>query len=260
MRNTVRKAAYDKIKNLNANRSAVKFIHYSCGSFTDMSNGYSPRINSIAILDWESGQTTSFAIHRVAERMEISKDDIENEYDVIEKKMLEEYFDFLKNNQPVKWVHWNMRDSNYGFLAIEHRYQVLGGKPFSISDANKFDLARLLDDLYGAHYVEHPKMEKIMKLNNITDKGFMSGNEEASAFKEKNFSNIYLSTLRKVQVFSRILELSACKSLKTKSSIKEQYGLSMQGLYEYCTSNVLIMLLWQIISLVLGGWIGSWFN
>lgn len=260
MRNDIRKDAYEKIRKLNSNRSSVKFIHYSCGSFTDISEGYSPRINSIAILDWESGQTTAFSIHRVAERKKISIEDIESSYDSLEKEMLDEYFDYLKDAKNVKWVHWNMRDPNYGFQAIEHRYQILGGKPCCVPDTNKFDLARLLDDLYGAHYVEHPKMKKIMQLNAITDKDFMSGKDEAAAFKNKDFSKVYLSTLRKVQVFSKILELTAYKSLKTKSSIKEQYGLSLQGLYEYCTSNVLIMLLWQIISLILGGWIGSWFN
>ena len=63
MRNDIRKDAYEKIRKLNSNRSSVKFIHYSCGSFTDISEGYSPRINSIAILDWQSGQTTAFSIH-----------------------------------------------------------------------------------------------------------------------------------------------------------------------------------------------------
>jgi hypothetical protein len=29
----------------------------------------------------------------------------------------------------MKYLHWNMRDINYGFAAIEHRHRVLDGSP-----------------------------------------------------------------------------------------------------------------------------------
>jgi hypothetical protein len=35
----------------------------------------------------------------------------------------------------MKYVHWNMRDVNYGFQAIEHRFRVLGGEPYIVEDA-----------------------------------------------------------------------------------------------------------------------------
>lgn len=33
--------------------------------------------------------------------------------------MLDAFFEFTKERKEYKWVHWNMRDSNYGFHAIE---------------------------------------------------------------------------------------------------------------------------------------------
>ena len=52
-----------------------------------------------------------------------------------------------------------MRDMNYGFKAIEHRYSVLGGEPYQIPDANKIDLARQLINCYGVDkfsiYINH---------------------------------------------------------------------------------------------------------
>ena len=41
------------------------------------------------------------------------------------------------------WLHWNMRDENYGFYAIERRYQMLEGEPYAISDDRKIDILRL---------------------------------------------------------------------------------------------------------------------
>jgi hypothetical protein len=37
-----------------------------------------------------------------------------------------------------------MRNINFGFQAIEHRYKVLGGKPYIVEDDRKVDLAKLL--------------------------------------------------------------------------------------------------------------------
>ena len=69
--------------------------------------------------------------------------------------MLDEFFDFIKSRHGFTFVHWNMRDINYGFQAIEHRYRVLGGDPFIIDDARKFDLAGALVAIYGINYIGH---------------------------------------------------------------------------------------------------------
>jgi hypothetical protein len=70
--------------------------------------------------------------------------------------MFKEFFRFVKVHKSFNWVHWNMRDLNYGFEAIENRYKVLGGKPIIIEDDKKFDLARLLIDIYGVRCMGHP--------------------------------------------------------------------------------------------------------
>ncbi len=43
-------------------------IHYSCESFYDIRDGRTPRITSIAIREFDSGQTHSFSIHKIAEK------------------------------------------------------------------------------------------------------------------------------------------------------------------------------------------------
>lgn len=71
--------------------------------------------------------------------------------------MLKEFFTLAKSHKAFNWIHWNMRDIYLGFEAIENRYTILGGKPTTIEDSNKFDLARILVDIYGLNYAGHPR-------------------------------------------------------------------------------------------------------
>jgi hypothetical protein len=60
-----------------------------------------------------------------------------------------------------------MRESNFGFQAIEHRFQVLGGHPYAVEDAKKCYLSRFLIDIRGVGYIDHPRMEKLLERNRI---------------------------------------------------------------------------------------------
>ena len=89
-----------------------------------------------------------------------------------------------------------MRDLNYGFEAIENRYRVLEGRPESIEDDKKYDLARLLIDIYGNGYVGHPRLEKLIEKNKISTRDFMDGQLEAAAFANKEYVKLHMSTLK----------------------------------------------------------------
>ena len=134
------------IAELNDSPSHVLIIHYSCESFYDIKDGKTPRITSIAVRYLKSAQTKSFSIHKVAERNRVSIGDITNHYDQLESEMLREFFEFVYEHKDYRWIHWNMRDINYGFEAIENRFRVLGGAPTTIIDEKKFDIARILID------------------------------------------------------------------------------------------------------------------
>ena len=143
------KKAEKIIKAIDKNPEMYLVIHYSCESFYDITDGRTPRITSIAVYNFESAQTDSFSLHKIAERKHINISEIEDKYDQLEKQMLTEFFKYAKEHKEYKWIHWNMRDINYGFKAIENRFLVLGGKPFIINDSNKIDLSRLLIQYYG---------------------------------------------------------------------------------------------------------------
>jgi hypothetical protein len=140
--------------------------------------------------------------------------------DECEKTMLAEFYDFVKAHQHGhNWIHWNMRDSNFGFEALAHRFLVLGGDPVPIDDAYKVDLSPLLVSVYGPNYTDHGRIEWLVKANGIRSEAFLTGAQEAEAFEKGNFVAMHQSTLVKVEAFNQFAVMAAGRTLKTKSNI-----------------------------------------
>lgn len=220
-----RRAAKARLAEITGHRANVVVVHYSCQSLYDRPDGESPRITSIAVRNAATSQTTSFSIHQVAEREKnFSIADLSVNCDQLERKMLKEFYEYAKEHQHCIWVHWNMRDINYGFPALAHRCRVLGGKPFEFPESQLFDLARFLVDFYGVDYIGHPRLVCLVRKNSITDRNFLTGEEEAKAFDDGEYVKLHQSTLRKVDVLVDILERAAQGILKTNARRKEIYG------------------------------------
>jgi hypothetical protein len=261
------RAAVDRLFEDAAN---VWVIHYSCESFYDRTDGRSPRITSIAVRKLDSGQTVSFSVHQVAELDGIDLAGITEHYDTLELKMLDAFFEHIGGHRGMKYLHWNMRDINYGFAAIEYRYRVLGGKPsFIISDENKFDLARLLIDIYGVGYTGHPRLTTILDKNKIQPRDFLNGASEAEAFELGNFVGLHQSTLRKVDMIANLAGRARGRSLKTNTTWWEMHGGRLRTFVNFAAENrafQLIVGIASIISLVLtfqpAVWaaVSSWFS
>lgn len=246
-----RKADEKKLQELYEKSDKTLIIHYSCESFFNIKDGRTPRVTSIAIRNLESGQTESFSIHKVAEKKSTAHNEIENNYDELEKNMLEDFFKYLEVKRDYTFVHWNMRDINYGFPAIEHRFEVLGGKPYKISDDKKFDLANKLVSLYGKGYVGHGENGRflnLLKVNRITDKGALTGAEEAQAFDDKEYIKLHQSTLRKADCMSNIFLRTIDGSLKSNSTWFDRNGVHPKIALELIQDHWM----WSLIT-VLGG-------
>jgi hypothetical protein len=241
-----RRQALDRIRQLGRQHQNVLICHYSCESFYDRSDGSTPRVTSIAVRNLASGQTDSFSIHKIAEYQNLKSEKIVEYYDELEGEMLDEFFDFLRRNEKNTWVHWNMRDINYGFQAIEHRSRVLGGTPIHLPEERKFDLARALIDIYGKNYIEHPRLEKLVRKNHITYTSFLTGSEEASAFEKREFVRLHQSTLRKVHVIATILELVLQGSLKTNAKWYQIYGFHPKAIIEMVNEHWI----WSLVVIV----------
>jgi hypothetical protein len=216
-----RKKAREQLAVLFDRADQVLIIHYSCESFYDRQDGASPRITSIAIRNLASGQTTSFSIHQMAERQNVSKDAIEQQYDTLERLMLDEFYEYIHLHGSHTWLHWNMRDINYGFQALAHRYRVLGGQPLEIHDSKLVDLSRLLYTMYGSGYIGHPRLQKLLEKNHMAHQDLLPGAEEAAAFTRKEYVKLHQSTLRKVDTFETIAERTHHGFLKTNSTWRQ---------------------------------------
>jgi hypothetical protein len=246
-----RRESKKKLSELMDHPEYTLVIHYSCESFYDRPDGTSPRITSIAVYNLGSSQTNSFSIHQKAEIKKYSRNDIEKYYEELEKLMLDDFYNFVKSHEKYNWLHWNMRDINYGFQAIAHRYQVLGGVPTEIDDSNRVDLSRLITDIYGDQYINHPRLQKLMEKNQITHRDFLTGAEEADAFKNKEYVKLHQSTLRKVNVIAKIAERAGNGSLKTNANLKDIYGSYPEAIGELLKEHWLASLI-SFISAIVG--------
>lgn len=233
-----RKETLRRLREIDKKKDQVVVVHYSCESFYDRPDGSTPRITSIAVRNLGTGQTESFSIHKIAELKKTPLEQISIHYDHLEREMLDEFGGFLQSNSHCTWVHWNMRDINYGFQAIEHRHKVLGGQPPSrLPEERKFDLARALINIYGVGYAGHPRLESIVRKNRITDKSFLAGKDEAAAFDDGEFVRLHQSTLRKVDVLANIFGRTIDGTLKTNATWQEARGIHPQAIAEYVTEH-----------------------
>lgn len=244
-----RRAARKSFEDLDKRRDMYIVLHYSCESFYDIKDGRTPRVTSIAARHLTTGQTASFSIHKSAEQLGVPPGDISQRYDELEKLMLDEYFDFIKSRHGYGFIHWNMRDINYGFQAIEHRYKVLGGDPFTVDDSRKFDLARELINQFGPGYAPHGesgRLHSLMELNRITARDALTGQQEADAFEAGEYVRLHQSTLRKVDVMANILERVLDGSIKTTATWREKTGfhpaVAIELIREHWVWSILVAL------------------
>jgi urea transporter len=75
----------------------------------------------------------------------------------------------------------------------------------------------MLKDRYGNNYAADPKMLSLMELNGGRVQGFLSGAEEAEAFKTKDFIRMNTSTISKVDFFSFVISQVLKGKLKIAS-------------------------------------------
>ena len=246
------------IKDYMTSKRDYAFIHYACQDLYNVQHDTSPRIASICVLFSGSRQVFLFSMASIADReskdLSLADDTILDEYEL---KLLTEFYSFLKTDKTAKgieyWLHWNMRDHNYGFEALSQRYLKLSGKkkvPAQIECDRRIDISSLLTRRYGIDYADHPRLQKLLEMNNIHPMNLMNGKDEAKAFDDREFIKIDRSIQAKVQAFSEIIERSANSELKTKSKLlKDIYGISPLGILQYIKENAVL----GIISTIIGG-------
>ncbi|WP_426396442.1 hypothetical protein ACN9M1_00425 [Ralstonia sp. R-29] len=247
------------IKSAKSNPENFFLIHYSCQSLNDENEALSPRITSIAINHFATGQSVSFSTHSIAEELKIPRGDVITRFDEVEIELLNEFYKFIRDRRDKYWVHWNMRNLTFGFEHLEHRFRALGGRDACvIAVERRLNLNDLIVDRYGADYAIHPKMISLMEMNGGRHRDFLNGKEEAEAFSNKEFLRMHNSTLSKVGFFSSAIRKMVNGKLKTAS---KGFGVALDRIFEsrvakavglFATVISLFVALWQA-----GLWLGG---
>jgi len=252
---TERAEGLDLLKEILKDKNKSVVIHYSCESFVT-NHGRTPRVTSICMRYLGTAQTKSFSIHLQAQ---FDQKDFNNlsleEYDNLEKKMLSEFYEFAKKHKDYKWIHWNMRDSSYGFEAISNRYKILGGQAFEIDEDRKYDFPRILGKIYTYGYEKNEPDGRLLNLanrNNITTIDALKGIEESAAFEDKEYLKLHKSTLRKVDIIDSIIDRTDKRELKVNTNPKQIYGLTVPGIIEIVKNNWILMAIWTLLFYILG--------
>lgn len=254
------KYASNILKGIENKPEKYLIIHYSCESFYNL-GGKSPRIASISVRQFNNAQTNNFSIHQYSEMLNIPITD--DTYRDIEKELLTDFFAFVDKNLDKIWIHWNMRDSVFGFNAIEQRFMVLGGTPQAIDNDKKIDLGHLFKLLYGGDYIENPHIEKLLELNKFNPKQFLNGKQEAEAFDNSEYVKLSMSTSSKVNLFSTFVTHAINQTLKTRIPNWKIRGTNFAGLlatFQDTTSGkIFFWLVNTIIAGIIGAWISKYF-
>lgn len=249
-----RREGFDLLKELTKDKSKCFIIHYSCESFITI-HGRTPRVTSICIRNLNSSQTTSFSIHLQAQFEGVNFDSLTDvEYDNLELKILNEFSEFVKTHSTFKWIHWNMRDSNYGFAAINHRIRILKGSQFQIADDFKYDFPKIINLIYTSDYEVHRPNGKLLNLakrNSISPINALTGSEEAESFNKKEYLKLHMSTLKKVDIIHSIIYKVETKNLKVLTTTKQIYGLTIPGVISMIKDTPWLLLITTIIGYLL---------
>ena len=250
----VRKQALETLSNIENNPQNYYLIHYACGNFREENT-----ISVIAVMNLKKQVSTTFSIKKTAEDLNINPRDISKNTLKIQKEMLESFNEFLiQNVKNIKWINWNMQSDKFGFEAIQHQSKVLNIKnPVTVSNSEQINLSHLLSDIYGPNFIDDPKMEKLAEYNDIDlSYEFKNGKEEAKLLNEGKYTDISLSTIRKLTIFNIFLEKAINNKLKVKSKWTDIYGWSPQGIY-----NAIKGKWWfAILTFILGTLIGHFFK
>jgi hypothetical protein len=246
------KTARETLKTLFAYPATVYAVHYACQSLKAQGPLASARVGAIAVRQLSTGQVTPFSIADVAERNRLAVSDIAPNLDLIEQRVLEGFFEFVRMNRQARFIHWNMRDNQFGFGALEHRLIVLGGTPDTVLETNRFDLARLMEDLYGADYATgRGKMEAIARLNGMVSSGYLNGAQEAAALEAGAYRDVANSTQAKVRIISDVAEAAHDRTLKTEAGLLTQHAGPLRLMLQKMAENPA----YTLVSGAIGGFV-----
>lgn len=219
-----REAARAELARALASRQHAFVLHYVGVKF----EAADPRITAIAARNLGTGSTACFEIEQ-----ELRKQDIDllaatpAQLDAAERRMLDAFSAFVRTRRNDFWLHWNMRNSLFGFAALENRHKVLGGRPATIPEQNQVDLADRLGDIYGASYAPATdRLRAIAVKNAIPVSYLLDGPEQGRALERREFAVGTRSLLNRIDILYAVATRIHEETLRTHASWRDRAGAS----------------------------------
>jgi hypothetical protein len=194
-----------QIKELANSRDQIRVIHYGCESWFFVKDR-PVAISCIAVIDFRAAEEVAFSLT--------------DHNDDPEKKLLEQFYKYIRESPDARYVHWNMRSSDYGFAAIDKRYKYLFGQepPYTIPKNMRYDLDDLIAYRYGSEYTDHPKLSTLAIINQHNKRYFLSGKEEADKFESNEYGDIKRSITEKAHLIAFLTKRFLDGALETKNA------------------------------------------
>lgn len=239
--------------------NVAKFVvHYACGSFDEIDRP----VTSIAITGIQGTRDArDFSIVDFLDLQPSDADITRERFLNAEKKLISAFIDYLKskkNSAPLVLLHWNMRDTLYGFPAIENRCEIHNIDYDPLSDVRKIDIPQQLIESLGLYYTSRSgRMRALIELNNLGDPLIRYGKDEAVSIEGATKSallTVKRSVLLKVNKFADLVDLYWRKELRferpgliRRSQLEFEKSFANSPLMTFVTLASFVM---SVISLV----------
>ncbi len=243
-----RKAAQDEIAHALQSRRHAYVLHYVGESFETPAY----RVAAIAARNLGTGATESFDIESILRGAAIDPSRASvAELDQAERRMLEAFFKFVREHKNYYWLHWNMRNSTFGFQGLENRVRALGGRATIIPESQRVDLGARMVDLFGDNYAAPiNRLRSLATINQLPLPHLLDGPQQAEAMQRRDYASATRSLLNRVDVMYAVATKAHEGSLKTKAPLRDRIAGS-GGLIKWAKEHP-IVLVFAIASPVLG--------
>lgn len=190
---------------------SINVMHYASGNF-NLAKDRPVEVNCISVVGLVDMTNRAFSLAGY-----------QGDRDSRERQMLSDFYEWLGANQDARIIHWNMNNADYGFAAIAARYQWLfeSAPPARFPQGRMADLDAIIEDLYGVHYVGHPKLRNLAALNKLNQRYWLKGAEEPERADEGDYAAVQRSTSEKARVVARLASLLFGGDLVTQESVGE---------------------------------------
>ena len=248
-----RKAAREDIARALQSRNHAYAIHYVGGGFTTPG----ARVTAIAARNLGTGVTESFEIEPHLRAWGINPvQATEGDLDRAERRMLDSFYAFVRQHPGYVWLHWNMRNSTFGFLALDNRQRALGGRRVQIPEGQRVDLAARLIDIYGDSYADPlNRLKSVAMKNGLALAHLVDGPDQAGAIEKRDFAAATRSLHNRIDVMYALATKAHEQTLKTQAPFADRVAAT-GGLIKWAKEHPVVTA-FAIASPVLGAVVGT---